>query len=89
MIAWLYFKENNRQRSDSAKGCGQLPYVSLVCAEQRRPVGFLLMWSPLARGGFSGRKRGRICESGRNKMKGQSDQTSPSLAPLGSPAVHG
>lgn len=36
------------------------------------------MCSPLL-GGFSGRK-GRICESGRNKMKGQSDQTSLSLA---------
>lgn len=39
---------------------------------------FLVMCSPqLDR--FSGRK-GRIRESGRNKMKGQSDQTSQSLA---------
>lgn len=39
---------------------------------------FTVICLPLL-GGFSGRK-GRICESGRNKMKGQSDQTSPSLA---------
>lgn len=39
---------------------------------------FSAMCSPLL-GRFSGRK-GRIWESGRNKMKGQSDQTSQSLA---------
>lgn len=39
---------------------------------------FSVMRSPLL-GRFSGRK-GRIWESGRNKMKGQSDQTSQSLA---------
>lgn len=39
---------------------------------------FSVMCSPLL-GRFSGRK-GRIWESGRNKMKGQSDQTSQTLA---------
>lgn len=54
------------------KGCGQRAYVSAVC-ERNHSRNVLASTRSL-----SGRK-GRFWESGRNKMKGQSDQTSQSL----------
>lgn len=53
-------------------------HMCRLCVRDNGRAVFRGMRSPLL-GRFSGRK-GRIWESGRNKMKGQSDQTSQSLA---------
>lgn len=57
-----------------------MAYVSVMCVCVRGMTAerFRVMCPPLL-GRFSGRK-GRIWESGRNKMKGQSDQTSQTQA---------